>query len=76
MTFHRITARPDQMGGAPCIRELRIPVATLVGMVAQGMNTRQLLDEYPGLQPEDIEQALRFAAVAVDEREPPIVDGD
>ena len=37
MTFERITVRPDQMGGVPCIRGLRIPVATVVGMVADGI---------------------------------------
>ena len=55
---------------------LRIPVATLVGMVAQSMRTEQILDEYPDLQPEDIQQALRYAVVTVDEREPPVVGGD
>ena len=75
MTFDRITAKPDQMGGTPCIRGLRIPVATVVGLVAQGMTTEQILDEYPDLEPEDIQQALRYAAVAVDERQLPIVEG-
>lgn len=75
MTFDRITARPGQIGGIPCIRGLRIPVGTLVGIVAQGMITEQILDEYPDLQPEDIQQALRYAAVAVENRQPPNVDG-
>ena len=43
MTFTRITVRPDQMGGAPCIRGLRIPVATVVDMVADGMNKEEIL---------------------------------
>ena len=63
------------MGGTPCIRGLRIPVAMLVGLVAQGMTSEQILHEYPDLVPEDIQQALRFAAVAVDERRPPIIEG-
>ena len=75
MSFDRITASPDQMGGVPCIRGLRIPVATVVGLVAQGMSNEEILDEYPDLQSEDIRQALRFAAAAVDERQLPFVEG-
>ena len=75
MTFDRITARPEQMGGTPCIRGLRIPVATVVGLVAQGMTNAQIMDAYPDLEPEDIGQALRYAAVAVDERQLAIVEG-
>jgi uncharacterized protein (DUF433 family) len=74
MKFDRITARAEQMGGVPCVRGLRIPVATVVGMVAQGLSTAQILDEYPDLEPEDIQQALRYAAAAVDERQLPIAD--
>ena len=48
------------MGGAPCIRGLRIPVATVVGMVADGMTVDEILAGYPDLQREDIEEALRF----------------
>jgi uncharacterized protein (DUF433 family) len=54
MTFTRITVRADQMGGVPCIRGLRIPVATIVGMVADGMSDREILDAYPDLEAEDI----------------------
>ncbi len=72
MTFDRITVRADQMGGAPCIRGLRIPVATVVGMVAEGMSTQEILAAYPDLEAEDIEQALRYAAEAVRERELPL----
>ena len=50
-------------------------MATVVGLVAQGMTTEQILDEYPDLEREDIQQALRYAAVAVDERQLPIVEG-
>jgi uncharacterized protein (DUF433 family) len=75
MAFDRITVRPDQMGGVPCIRGLRIPVATVVGMVADGMSSEEILVAYPDLEPEDIEQALRFAADAVRERELPLAAG-
>lgn len=67
-TFSRITVRPDQMGGVPCVRGLRIPVATVVGLLAQGMTHQQVLREYPDLEPEDLRAALRFAAAAADDR--------
>lgn len=73
MSFERISARPDQMGGVPCFRGLRIPVATLVGMVASGQSNEEILVAYPDLAPEDIGEALRFAAEAVREGEIPIV---
>ncbi|OGN88647.1 MAG: hypothetical protein A2158_08040 [Chloroflexi bacterium RBG_13_46_14] len=73
MKFSRITVHPDQMGGVPCIRSLRIPVATLVGMVAEGMTETEILQAYPDLQPEDIPEALQYAAEAVRERELPLV---
>jgi len=73
MTFTRITVNPRQMGGVPCIRGLRIPVATVVGMVADGMSNNQILQAFPDLQPEDIPEALRYAAEAVRERELPLV---
>ena len=66
--FSRITVRPDQMGGVPCVRGLRIPVATVVGLLAQGMTHQQVLREYPDLTPEDLLAALRFAAAAADDR--------
>jgi uncharacterized protein (DUF433 family) len=72
MRFERITADPEQMGGVPCIRGLRIPVATIVGMVADGMTDREILAAYPDLEPEDIREALRYAAEAVRERELPL----
>lgn len=72
MTFLRITIRPDQMGGAPCIRGLRIPVASVVGMVADGMSEPEILAAYPDLESEDIREALRYAADAVRERELPL----
>jgi uncharacterized protein (DUF433 family) len=72
MTFTRITVRADQMGGVPCIRGLRIPVATVVGMVADGMSEDEILEAYPDLEPEDSREALRYAAEAVRERELPL----
>ena len=73
MGFHRITVNPKQMGGAPCIRALRIPVATIVAMVADGMADDEILRHYPDLEREDIREALRYAAEAVRERELPII---
>jgi uncharacterized protein (DUF433 family) len=60
------------MGGVPCIRGLRIPVATVVGMVADGMPETEILAAYPDLEAEDIREALRFAAEAVRERALPL----
>jgi uncharacterized protein (DUF433 family) len=73
--FNRITVNPNQMGGIPCVRGLRIPVATIVGMIADGMNEEEILRAYPDLQPEDLHEALRYAAEAVRERELPLVTG-
>ena len=73
MKFTRITIDPKQMGGVPCIRGLRIPVATVVAMVADGMSVQEILDAYPDLEPEDVREALLFAAEAVRERQLPLV---
>jgi uncharacterized protein (DUF433 family) len=73
MRFTRITVNPRQMGGAPCIRGLRIPVATVVDMVADGMTETEILAAYPDLEREDIAEALRYAADAVRERELPLI---
>lgn len=73
--FPRITIQANQMGGAPCIRGLRIPVSVVVDMIAEGMTTNAILDLYPDLEPEDIPAALRFAAEAVRERELPPING-
>jgi uncharacterized protein (DUF433 family) len=69
----RITIDPKQMNGLPCIRGLRIPVATVVGMVAEGMNHQEILRDFPDLEVEDIQAALVFAAEAVRERELPLL---
>jgi uncharacterized protein (DUF433 family) len=73
MTFERITVDPSQMDGVPCIRGLRIPVATVVGMIADGMTEAEILHAYPDLEPNDLREALRYAAEAVRERELPLV---
>ncbi len=64
-----ITVDPDQMDGLPCIRGLRIPVATVVDMVASGMSEDKILRDFPDLEREDIREALRYAAAAVRERQ-------
>jgi uncharacterized protein (DUF433 family) len=63
--FPRITIDPKQMGGAPCIRGIRVPVVTVVSMVAEGMTEREILDDYPYLEAEDIKAALQYAAETV-----------
>ena len=73
MRFTRITISPDQMGGVPCLRGMRIPVATVVGMVADGMTMPEILQAYPDLETGDIQEALSFAAEAVRERELPLL---
>jgi uncharacterized protein (DUF433 family) len=72
MNFTRITVRPDQMGWVPCVRGLRIPVATVVGMVADGMSEQEIVAAYPDLEAEDVREAMRYAAEAVRERELPL----
>ena len=67
--FDRITAHQDLMGGVPCIRGLRIPVSTVVGMVADGMSVDEILAAYPDLEREDISEALRYAAYLAKDRE-------
>ena len=72
MKFTRITVDPKQMGGIPCIRGLRIPVAAVVGMVAEGMTEKDILAAYPDLERDDMQEALQYAADAVRERELPL----
>ena len=72
MAFERITIKPDVMGGLPVIRGLRMPVATVVAMVADGMSVAEILDDFPDLEADDIAEALRYAAAAVREREVPL----
>ena len=73
MKFTRITMKPTQMGGVPCIRGLRIPVASIISMIADEMRNDEILHAYPDLEAEDIREALAFAAEALRERELPLV---
>ena len=63
------------MGGLPCIRGLRVPVATVVGMVGEGMAEAEIPNAYPDLEIEDVREALRYAAEAVRERKLPVAGG-
>ncbi len=73
MELTRITVDPNQMGGVPCVRGLRIPVATIVSMIADGMSSAEILRVYPDLDADDIREALALAAEALRERELPLV---
>ena len=74
MKYKRITVDPGKMGGVPCIRGLRMLVATVVSLIASGMTVNEILKEYPDLKIEDIKEALEFAAEAVREQQLPLVD--
>ena len=76
MEFKRITTNPRQMGGVPCLRGLRIPVATVVALVAEGQTTENILALYPDLEADDVREALLFAAEAVRERALPLAAGE
>jgi len=67
--FERVTMNPKQMGGVPCVRGLRIPVATVLRMLGGGMSHAEILADYPDLEEEDIRECLRFAAASAMERE-------
>jgi uncharacterized protein (DUF433 family) len=72
MAFDRIAIDHEKMGGLPCIRDLRIPVSTILGQLAAGRETAKILDDFPDLEPEDVLAALEYAAAAVQERELPL----
>jgi uncharacterized protein (DUF433 family) len=76
MEFKRITTNARQMGGVPCLRGLRIPVATVVALVAEGQTTEGILALYPDLEADDVREALLFAAEAVRERALPLAAGE
>ena len=59
--FDRITYDPNILGGRACIRGMRISVSLIVNLVANGMTVEEIIDEYPDLEPADIQQALRYA---------------
>jgi uncharacterized protein (DUF433 family) len=71
--FPRITLDPAVMGGKACIRGLRVTVGTVVGLLAARRSREEILAAYPYLEPEDIDQALAYAAWRVEERETAIV---
>jgi uncharacterized protein (DUF433 family) len=67
--FDRITFDPQILGGRAAIRGLRIPVSVIVGQVAHGATIEEILEGYPDLEPEDVRQALEYAA-STSERSP------
>jgi uncharacterized protein (DUF433 family) len=66
--FDRITFDPNILGGKACIRGMRISVSLIVNLVANGMTSDEIMAEYPDLELEDIQQALRYAAWAIEEK--------
>ena len=72
MAFARISIDNEKMGGLPCIRDLRIPVSTVLGQLATGRGAGEILDDFPDLELADITAALEYAAAAVQERELPL----
>jgi uncharacterized protein (DUF433 family) len=74
MRFEPIRMRPGQMGGPPGIRGLRIPVSTVVDVVADGMSTEKIVAALPDLEPADVAEALRYAADALHEQPVPLLD--
>ena len=71
-TLSRITLDPEVMGGKACIRGMRVTVGTIVGLLASGHSPEEILEAYPYLEREDIDQALAYAAWRVEEREVPL----
>lgn len=69
MKYPRITVNPSVMGGVPCVRSLRIPVATIIKLMAEGKTRNEVLALYPDLQSSDLDEALAYAAGALEERE-------
>ncbi|MEW5816141.1 MAG: DUF433 domain-containing protein [Spirochaetota bacterium] len=62
MTFTRITFDDKIMGGRACIRGMRIPVSVIMGQIANGATSEEILNDYPDLEPEDIKQVMEYAA--------------
>jgi uncharacterized protein (DUF433 family) len=69
MATDRITVDPRVMGGKPCIRGMRVTVGMIVGMLAEGHASAEILELYPYLEADDIAQALSYAALRSEERE-------
>lgn len=61
----RITFDPNILGGKACIRGMRISVSLIVNLIANGLRADEILNEYPDLEAEDIQQALRYAALSI-----------
>jgi uncharacterized protein (DUF433 family) len=72
---HSSIFRTPLTGGKPCIRGMRVTVGMIVGLVASGYNKKEILEIYPYLQREDIDEALRYAAWRVEEIELPLWTG-
>jgi uncharacterized protein (DUF433 family) len=70
--FEHITVDPARMGGVPCVRDLRIPVATVLRLLAGGQTEAEILAAYLDLRTDDIRESLRFAAASAMERELPL----
>ena len=68
MAFTRITVDAARMGGLPCVRNLRFPVASVIAMVADAMTTSEILFEHPDLEAADIAECLRFASCSYTEQ--------
>jgi uncharacterized protein (DUF433 family) len=66
-TFDRITFNPQIMGGRACLRGMRITVSLILSLIANGLTTIEILDEYPDLEPEDIKASLLYAAFLANE---------
>jgi uncharacterized protein (DUF433 family) len=73
--YERITIDHRKMGGLPCIRDLRLPVSTVIGQLAAGQTHEEILADFPDLEEADIVAALEYAAAAVQERELPLAAG-
>jgi uncharacterized protein (DUF433 family) len=67
LTIDRITSDPNIMNGKACIRGMRITVSIVLNLIANGMNKAEIIEEYPYLEPEDIDQCLQYAAYLADE---------
>jgi uncharacterized protein (DUF433 family) len=76
VTFERISIDPAVMAGVPCVKGTRIPISTVVGMVAEGMTEREIGTEFPQLAEDDVRDALRHASARVDEREVELRPGE
>ncbi|WP_106537058.1 DUF433 domain-containing protein [Haloactinopolyspora alba] len=73
MAFERITVDHRIMGGVPCIRGTRVPVATVVGLIAEGLAPTDIVNDYPQLTVDDVRTALEYAPAVVDAREVPLL---